>query len=399
MIITGAISLSLSTCKACMTRGLGNIPNPFTVYGYVGLGSSDVFLNKKLYKDFYRYDSTTDTWTQIPDFPGAPRTGATSFTIQNKTYVGMGQGTGDQVYKNFYAYEPRTDAWIPIAGFPKEPRYHNVTLVMDNKAYVGLGKKQQRGIYGVTKDFYRYSPRKNTWKKLADFPGRPRYNALFFTIHHKAYVGLGSGYTASPTSTDPTTGRPLNDPEASQDFYGYDFSMKKWTSLAKFPGSVLYQYPSTFNFTMYGKGYFIDLITQSFFYAYDPTLNTWTSLPGVPQALGQAYMFTICQKAYIGTDQNFYDYNPKTNLWTKLANFPGKPRLNAPVVWIIQDKAYVGMGDDKTNMLQSDFYCYDPKIDTWTRVADFPGEPRYNFTTFTALEMNEDVLRELCKNA
>jgi hypothetical protein len=59
-------------------------------------------------------------------------------------------------------------------------------------------------------------------------------------------------------------------------------------------------------------------------------------------------------------------------MWTKMMDFPGTSRPN-PVSFVIDNKAYVGLGHDGT-MGYPDFWEYDPGTNVWTRKADYPGD-------------------------
>src|SRR5207249_1321311 len=53
--------------------------------GYIGTG---VDFNVNLYKDFWEYDPSANTWTQKADFGGSGRSGAVGFSIGSKGYIG-----------------------------------------------------------------------------------------------------------------------------------------------------------------------------------------------------------------------------------------------------------------------------------------------------------------------
>ncbi len=42
------------------------------------------------YNDFWKYDPSNDSWTQIPNLSSQPRIGAIGFSINNTGYVGLG---------------------------------------------------------------------------------------------------------------------------------------------------------------------------------------------------------------------------------------------------------------------------------------------------------------------
>ncbi|MCB0643296.1 MAG: hypothetical protein KDC44_16720, partial [Phaeodactylibacter sp.] len=70
--------------------------------------------------DVYGYSVSSDTWTQLPDFPVTKyRWYATSFTIDGKGYYGFGLDDGSFSYLNdFYEYTPETGTWEPLSPPP-----------------------------------------------------------------------------------------------------------------------------------------------------------------------------------------------------------------------------------------------------------------------------------------
>ncbi len=98
--------------------------------GYFGLGTDG---QGNFYKDFYEFTPTPGTkgegsWKQIDDFPGAPRANAIAFTIGHFAYVGTGdnlikEGTNShnfmeeeghwkgEIFKDFYRYNPYINKW------------------------------------------------------------------------------------------------------------------------------------------------------------------------------------------------------------------------------------------------------------------------------------------------
>ena len=121
----------------------------------------------------------------------------------------------------------------------------------------------------------------------------------------------------------------------------------------------------------------------------DP-LGNWvkkSDFEGVPR--GVSVSFVIDDKAYVGLGYNadklylndFWMYNPSTDRWDMIANFPGKGRT-AAVAFSINGKGYVGTGYDGSNKL-SDLWEYDPSSDTWTRKDDFLGGARYKAVGFS----------------
>lgn len=67
-----------------------------------------------------------------------------------------------------------------------------------------------------------------------------------------------------------------------------------------------------------------------------------------------------------------WQYNPTSDTWTQKNDFPGAPRRYA-TSFVIDDKAYVGLGWDIYNNPLNDLWEYDVVSDTWVEIAEFPN--------------------------
>lgn len=132
---------------------------------YYGTGASpDPFY--EYFSDWWKYDFSSNAWTQLNNFSGKKRTGAVAFQINNFGYLGTGEGEGViTMYSDFWKYDPNLDTWAPITNYPRKMRY-GIGLVNLNKAYVGLGDEYSN----CNKFVYEYSPENNTWQNISDFP-------------------------------------------------------------------------------------------------------------------------------------------------------------------------------------------------------------------------------------
>jgi hypothetical protein len=153
--------------------------------GYLGLGGG-----ADVYQDFYEYDPTSNTWTQIADFPGGKRTYAVSFSIGNLGYVGLGEDDNGTFYSDFYAYDPSNNTWTQIADFPGTARGYSVAFNIGLIGYVGTGDSTGEG--GALSDFWEYNPATNIWTQLADYGGGGITRACGFSIGSKGYLGTGA---------------------------------------------------------------------------------------------------------------------------------------------------------------------------------------------------------------
>lgn len=278
--------------------------------GYVGLGQGTV---PGTYQDFWEYDPATDTWTQKADFGGGPRASAAGFSIGEKGFIGTGVSedeTGDgKPLKDFWEYDPETNTWTRRADFGGSARFGAVGFSIAGKGYLGTGKVSLTG--GHVSDFWEYDPSTDSWTQRAAVPDPPRQHGVGFAIGDRGYVGLGwsSGHD-----------------EAFQDFYEYDPSTDTWSRKADLAG---FGRVWAAGFSAGGKGY------------------VGTGNRGRP-------------RPQVGTDRlgDFWEYDPSVDGWVETAGWPSTPRL-APVGFSIGGKGYVGTGWDG-NEHHQDLWAFTP---------------------------------------
>ena len=227
-----------------------------------------------------------------------------------------------------------------------------------------------------------YSFSQGTWATKSPLPAQGRWGAVAFNIGLKGYIGTGSSY--------------------SNDFWEYDPAANSWAQKANFTGvttggSRCY----AVGFSIGNKGYLgtgADMVSVMFndFWEYDPVTNTWTQKANFGgTARRKAVGFSIGGKGYIGTGdvgittyQDFWEYDPVTDTWIQKVNFGGGDRSEIDrSVFVIGNKAYIGLGWSSTNPSPTDFWEYDPVTNTWTQKANFPGGARQGATGFSICNM------------
>jgi len=263
---------------------------------YMGLGKN----NTTMRSDFWKFNASTNTWTQLNDFPGQSRTFASSFVINNKGYIGLGATTAAErtFLKDFWEYDPTSDSWTQIEDFPGEPRLRATSFVDNDLGIVGLGhsREGQSGIWIPInyKDLYSYDPNTNSWASLPDFPGQERFSPSQFAIGSKVYVGLGAMGSYFGGSADLLT-----------DFWEYDLESNIWSRLSDIPfSSRLF----TASFTSYNRGYITlgvnysgsQIRRQNSIYEYNPLVDEWTESEFNPFGSGDfPITFVYGNRAYI----------------------------------------------------------------------------------------------------
>lgn len=177
--------------------------------GYFGTGFTED-VNNNLLNDFWEYDPVLDQWLRINDLPGTPRAGAVSFTIDNNAYVGLGL-VGDynknNLFKDFYRYNSSTRLWTQVSDFQGVGRLSAASFTLNNKGYVGTGDTGD-SFGSLTDDFWEYNPATDSWTEVAKFPmetnagtGFSIGNNGYVFNYNSLYVFDGNSWTLKNTTS------------------------------------------------------------------------------------------------------------------------------------------------------------------------------------------------------
>ncbi|MCX6245517.1 MAG: T9SS type A sorting domain-containing protein [Bacteroidetes bacterium] len=266
--------------------------------GYTGLG---VTCDNIFVKDFWEYDTVSNGWLQLADYPGNGSADYISFAIKGKIYVGLGLN-GPQVCQfDLWEYNRTTNTWTRKRDFPSTARYGSGCFVIGDSAFVVAGSHYQGNDYLY--DMWMYNPATDTWKQKADFPGGKRAWGTSFSIGGMGYFGLGF----SSTYTQET------------DFWKYNPVTNTWSGLAGFPGA-----PRAANCFVADNTAYVCFGTDNTQYFHDvwgyhPATNSW-NLINVPLDLPErtaCFTFSFSDKAFIGNGRNavgvladLWEFNP-----------------------------------------------------------------------------------------
>ncbi|MFB1019188.1 MAG: kelch repeat-containing protein [Flavobacteriales bacterium] len=282
--------------------GLGrNHPITFSIGtdGYVLAGQNE---NGSYVNDFYKYDTTTDSWTQLPNFPGYPRGYAYGIEHNGKAYVGFGNSNAFDIgpLDDLWEYDPLTEAWTELASCPCGGRLHPAMLEAGGKIFVGLGNNDS----GNQDDWWAYDIATDTWAQKADFIAEKRHHPYFFSIDDIAYVGFGHGASIY------------------NDFYKYEPLTDTWTQVSSIPaqGRV-----AGTQFAYNGKGYALSgdgenhsYLETGEFWQYTPETDSWLSLPVHPgHSKWAPGCFIVGDVLYFTSGFQYDDGNSETlnDLW------------------------------------------------------------------------------------
>lgn len=136
--------------------------------------------------DFWSFDIENGTWQQMKDLPVRQlelwRESITSTTLNDKGYV------LEFPYK-LWEYDSKSDSWIIIANFPGPLREMARLIAYNNNIYMIGGYYSYLG-YTSYKDCWLYSFNEKNWKMKAFLPNYTNHNVAF-SFNNSIYVGLG----------------------------------------------------------------------------------------------------------------------------------------------------------------------------------------------------------------
>ncbi|MBL0072241.1 MAG: hypothetical protein IPP34_10755 [Bacteroidetes bacterium] len=141
-----------------------------------------------------------------------------AFSIGNKGYLGMGQGTNPLLNNDIWEYNPTANNWTQKASYPGTGYMGMSSFVIGDKAYVGLGIGLN---YTFPNTFYKFDPDANSWTSIANFPGVGRRDAACFSIGTNGYVCAGDGANSLLATC-----------------YTYNSSINVWNSIASTPDNL-----------------------------------------------------------------------------------------------------------------------------------------------------------------
>ncbi|MBX7139959.1 MAG: T9SS type A sorting domain-containing protein [Chitinophagales bacterium] len=109
--------------------------------------------------DFWEYNPVTDEWSEKADMPGALRIYACAFSIGLKGYVGTGNrayhccGDFGPALRDFWEFNSQTNTWKQIAPPNAGKRTRAIGITINGRGFFGLGYSTD-----YENDFHEYVP-------------------------------------------------------------------------------------------------------------------------------------------------------------------------------------------------------------------------------------------------
>ena len=282
-------------------------------------------------------------WTKKASMPsGSKRDRAVGFAHKNWGYVCTGLDSLNLVKNDLWRYDTLTNTWAQMANFPGVPRRDAVGFVIDSFGYVGTGIADSSAFGTELMDFYKYNFYTNTWDSIA-----PYTNGLGYGIFKGAGTAVnGKGYVF--------TGRQWGYP--MYETWEYDPVTDYWTQKMSFPsfdgrnGASAFTIQNKAYFTCGADdNYFYNDLWE-----YDPALDAWTQLqnfPGTARIAAVAFVINTTAFVGLGTDggycNDFWSYNAATNHWSYVNLYTGEARRGS-AAFSIGYYGYVATGKSVT---------------------------------------------------
>ncbi|HEX8323643.1 MAG TPA: kelch repeat-containing protein [Tepidisphaeraceae bacterium] len=215
------------TRKADLPVGLthpGAIVDGTSIYfagGYPGNGSNgnQTFSTRAV----YRYNTTSNTYTALPDLPVARGGGPGMAVLNNVLYVMGGTDANRNDVTSVYALDLGNlgAGWQTRASLPA-PRNHAAAVAMGGSIYFVGGQVKQDAQLTTQRNLYRYDTRTNAWTTLASMPGgRSHITDSTFVYNDKLIVLAGQSAYEAALATN----------------IEYDPASNTWKSIASLPAA------------------------------------------------------------------------------------------------------------------------------------------------------------------
>ena len=205
------------------------------------------------------FNSIAQTWNQIANFPGDPRDDATTFTINNQVYCGLGLNAGFSCTADFKVFDLTTETWSNGVNLPSgQERQYATGFSFQGFGYVFGGINESAAYLN---DCWKFNPQTNTWTMLPVFPSSGKAGAVSFLIGDTVYIVGGK-----------TSGGAI-----SSEVWALDLIQEQWVQKANLPFDGIWRGVaySWNNSGIVGLGKLNNGNLNSGFYHYTPSADSW----------------------------------------------------------------------------------------------------------------------------
>ena len=137
-------------------------------YGYIATGWTPSGVSRSLYRfDPNQLDSmgvAIGAWKELDaKLESAARRDASAFVIQQKAYVGLGNSSRtpnntDPRFKDFYVFDSQSESWDQIADMDIDLNHHAASFSVNGIGYIYGGKSGSSVFFSPTAKLFIYTP-------------------------------------------------------------------------------------------------------------------------------------------------------------------------------------------------------------------------------------------------
>ncbi|MFV0586448.1 Kelch repeat-containing protein [Bacteroides reticulotermitis] len=176
-------------------------------YGYVGTGNNGNY-QKDFYR-FDPSAASGSQWTILNGFGGQKRQGGTAFVINDKAYICGGDNNGSDVY-DFWSFDPAASSpWTQLRDiadtdsdndydddYTSIVRTYGSSFVIDGKGYLALGQTVGGSLRS---NYWIYDPSTDLWdgEDLTPFEGSARIKAVCFSTGKRGVIATGGSSSST----------------------------------------------------------------------------------------------------------------------------------------------------------------------------------------------------------
>lgn len=234
-------------------------------FGYIACGTPDGFTPKS---DVWKYNPTANSWSQVDSVSAVnpttsqivnyPRVDAVAFSFDTCAYILTGTDY-NYYFGDIWKYSPTANTWTQLVNFPGSPRSRALTWIYNGTGYLvtGYSPGGQWTAGGGTAcyDFWKFNPAKDAtpdaWTRLRDIyntnPGT--YDDGYTNIVRTRAAGFVIKGTATGDKGYITLG---SNGQMYNYTWEYDFVTDLWTEKTPYEGAAR---EGAVGFTIQNRGF------------------------------------------------------------------------------------------------------------------------------------------------
>lgn len=283
---------------------------------------------------------------------GVARSSGIAFAVGDEAFIALGRTKDGELISTGWRFSPAGNSWTEWTGFPGKERVNATAIAVGDSVFIGLGYSTPTEYYneaGQLRDWWSYHPAHDRWCRLDSFPSLATNACVSVVAGDYLYIGFG-----------------FNSTTFTNEWWSYHLKLGRWKQLAVPPaprraGAVA---------CSDGERIFVGTGYRSFnhddWWEYFPANDTWKRRAPMPdKGRDRALAFSLEGRFFVATGRYFrgltdgghvkddlLEYDAAHDKWIRRGTIPGGGRQNA-LVFVVNNKAYIGYGENDTTLLDN----------------------------------------------